>query len=241
MLASLPESAPAPDPSADKSDIAQTVRQSVMAEQVSHNVVNVPESASGSSPLVDVVANHTSTSAAESGNHNTTTNLNQAPDVSKAQTDPSTDAKPSEDKNVDAGEAAAEPSAGDAAAKQDTVPAIATPADASEKGRPDQEPSTLNGVHDAASQGSAIEDGGSQDASAVNSDSELSKGETKDGHLHVRANSVKKPATFSKISVTKNFLAKSASTAPAAVKTGERGKEHMDVSQGKTNTFQPRQ
>jgi hypothetical protein len=76
MLASLPESAPAPDPSADKSDIAQTVRQSVMAEQVSHNVVNVPESASGMSPLVDVVANHTSTSAAESGNNHTTPNPN---------------------------------------------------------------------------------------------------------------------------------------------------------------------
>lgn len=82
-----------------------------------------------------------------------------------------------------------------------------------------------NGVHDAASQGSVIEDGGSQDVSAVNSDTEMSKAEAlemKDGHLHVRTNSVKKPATFSKISVTKNFLAKSA-TAPVAAKTGEKG------------------
>ena len=69
MLAPLSESAPAQDPSADKSDIAQTVPQSVMAEQVSHNVVNVSESASGSSPLVDVVANHTSTAASEGGNN----------------------------------------------------------------------------------------------------------------------------------------------------------------------------
>jgi hypothetical protein len=237
MLATLPESAPAPDPTADKSDIAQTVRQSVMAEQVSHNVVNVPESASGSSPLVDVVANHTSTSAAESGNNHTTPNSNEAPDLTKPQLESSTEAKPSEDRKVDAGEAAAEPSAGDAAAKPDNVPAIATPPDTSEKGGLDQELPILNGLHDAASQGSAIEDGGSQDASAVNSDSEISKGEIKDGHLHVRANSVKKPATFSKISVTKNFLAKSASTAPTAVKTGERGKEHVDVSEGRTNNL----
>jgi hypothetical protein len=236
MLASLPESAPAPDPSADKSDIAQTVRQSVMAEQVSHNVVNVPESASGMSPLVDVVANHTSTSAAESGNNHTTPNPNQAPDVSKPQIDPSTEVKPSEDKKFDAGGAAAEPSAGDAAAKPDNVPAIATPSDGSEKGKSDQEAITLNGVHDAASLGSAIEDGGSQDASAVNSDSEISKGETKDGHLHVRANSVKKPTTFSKVSVSKNFLAKSASAAPTTAKTGERGKEDVEVSESRTNT-----
>ncbi|GAB7330990.1 hypothetical protein MBLNU13_g02495t2 [Cladosporium sp. NU13] len=193
-----------------------------MAEQVSHNVVNVPESTSDSSPLVDVVANHTSTSAAESGTHHTAPYPNQATDVSKPQIDPSTEAKPSEDKKVDAGEAAAEPSAGDAAAKPDKVPVIATPSDASEKGRSDQEATNLNGVHDGASQGSAIEDGGSQDVSAVNSDSEISKGETKDGHLHVRANSVKKPTTFSKISVSKNFLAKSASAAPATAKTGER-------------------
>lgn len=236
MLASLPESAPAPDPSADKSGIAQTVRQSVMAEQVSHNVVNIPESTSGSSPLVDVVANHTTTPAADSGNiNNNNTTPNQASDTSKPQIDLSTEAKPSEDKRVDAGQAAAEPSAGDAAAKPDNVPAIASPSDANEKSTTDQEPPTLNGVHDAASQGSAIEDGGSQDVSAVNSDSEISKGETKDGHLHVRANSVKKPATFSKISVTKNFLAKSASTAPAAVKTGERGKEYWSVCESRTN------
>jgi hypothetical protein len=225
MLASLPESAPAQDPPADKSDIAQTVRQSVMAEQVSHNVVNVPESTSGSSPLVGVVANHTSTPAADSGNNHNTSNTLEAPNVSDSQIKPSTDAKPSESKGSDAGQAAAEPSAGDAAAKPDDVPTIATPPDANEKTGSNQELPILNGVHDTASLGSAIEDGGSQDASAVNSDSEISKGDMKDGHLHVRANSVKKTNTFSRVSVSKNFLAKSASAAPAVVKTGERGKE----------------
>lgn len=236
MLATLPESAPALDPPADQGDTAQTVRQSVMAEQVSHNVVNVPESTSGSSALVDVVANHTSTPTAESGNNLTTPNQPEVPDVTKSQNPASTEIISSEGKQVDAGNAAAEPSAGDAAAKLNNVPAIATPSDANEMEKSDQELPIVNGLNDTASQGSAVEDGGSQDVSAVNSDSEISKGEPKDGHLHVRTNSVKKPATFSKISVTKNFLAKSASTAPAVAKTGERGRESLIVCNFITDT-----
>lgn len=216
MIAPLSESASAQDPSADKSDTAQTVRQSVMAEQVSHNVVNVPESASGSSPLVDVVANHKSTAASEGGNPTPFTTKSTS--FNKPQDRSSTDNNAPDGRKIDVGHAATEPSAGDAVAKPDNVPAISPPSDA------DQGPPTTNGVHDATSQGSVIEDGGSQDVSAVNSDTEMSKGEEmKDGHLHVRTNSVKKPATFSKISVTKNFLAKSASTAPVAAKTGEKG------------------
>lgn len=219
MLAPLSESAPAQDPSADKSDTAQTVRQSVMAEQVSHNVVNVPESASGSSPLVDVAANQNSTAASEGGT-NPAPFSTEAISANKLQDRPTTNSNTSDGREVDVGHAATEPSAGEAVAKPDHVAAIPPPSDA------DQGPPATNGIHDAASQGSAMEDGGSQDVSAVNSDTEMSKGEAlemKDGHLHVRTNSVKKPATFSKISVTKNFLAKSASTAPVAAKTGEKG------------------
>jgi hypothetical protein len=190
-----------------------------MAEQVSHNVVNVPESASGSSPLVDVVANHNSTAASEGGN-NSAPFTTEATSANKQQDHSSTKINTSGGREVDVGHAATEPSAGDAVAKPDNVPSITPPSDA------DQGPLLTNGVHDAASQGSVIEDGGSQDVSAVNSDTEMSKGdalEMKDGHLHVRTNSVKKPATFSKISVTKNFLAKSASTTPVAAKSGEKG------------------
>lgn len=201
MIAPSSESAPAQDPSADKSDPAQTVRQSVMAEQVSHHVVNVPESASGSSPLVDVTAKHNSTAASEGGN-NPAPFTPEATSANKSQEPSSINSNAPDGREVDVGHAATEPSAGDAVAKPDNVPAISPPSDA-ELG-----PSMTNGVHDAASQGSVIEDGGSQDVSAVNSDTEVSKGEAlemKDGHLHVRTNSVKKPATFSKISVTKNF------------------------------------
>jgi hypothetical protein len=224
MLAPLSESAPAQDPSADKSDIAQTVQQSVMAQQVSHNVVNVSESASGSSPLVDVVANHTSTAASQGGNNTDATS------AYKPQESYSINKNTPDGREVDVGHAATEPSAGDAVAKPDNVPAISPPSDA---------PPMTNGVHDSASQGSVIEDGGSQDVSAVNSDTEMSKGEAlemKDGHLHVRTNSVKKPATFSKISVTKNFLAKSASTAPVAAKTGEKGMATCIICMSTTNT-----
>jgi hypothetical protein len=226
MLAPLSESAPAQDPSADKSDIAQTVPQSVMAEQVSHNVVNVSESASGSSPLVDVVANHTSTAASEGGNNTDATS------AYKPQDSYANNSNTPDGREVEGGHAATEPSAGDAVAKPDNVPAISPPSDA------DHGSHMTNGVHDSASQGSVIEDGGSQDVSAVNSDTE-GKGEAlemKDGHLHVRTNSVKKPATFSKISVTKNFLAKSASTAPVAAKTGEKGMASCSICTSTTNT-----
>lgn len=197
-----------------------------MAEQVSHNVVNVPESASGSSPLVDVVANHTSTSSAESGNTLPTAIPTKPTDASDPQTDLTTNAIAPDTTSVDAGQAAAEPSAGDAAAKPDNIPVIAQPLATDDQSKSGQTPA-LNGTLDSASQGSGLEDGGSQDNSAVNSDTDMSKGdvsEAKDGHLHVRTNSVKKPTTFSKISVTKNFLAKSNSAAPTVAKTGERGK-----------------
>ena len=204
-----------------------------MAEQVSHNVVNVPESASGSSPLVDVVANHNSTAASEGGN-NPASFTTETIGANKPQERPSNNSNIPEGREVDVGHAATEPSAGDAVAKPDNVPSISPPSDA------DQGPHTTNGVHYAASTGSVIEDGGSQDVSAVNSDTETSKGEAlemKDGHLHVRTNSVKKPATFSKISVTKNFLAKSASTAPVAAKTGEKGTVVSHDLQGMTNSL----
>lgn len=58
------------------------------------------------------------------------------------------------------------------------------------------------------------------------SDTDGSRTETADalgaGIGHVRSNSVKKPTTFKSVSVTKNFLAKSAVAAPSA-RTGEKG------------------
>jgi len=44
---------------------------------------------------------------------------------------------------------------------------------------------------------------------------------------HVRSGSVKKPISFKAVSVTKNFLAKSATIAPTVKSTGEKGKTPM--------------
>ena len=69
------------------------------------------------------------------------------------------------------------------------------------------------------------EDGGP----SVTSDTEGSKVDAdgseqkKDGAHHARTNSVKKPTTYSKVSATKNFLAKSSSPIPApGAKLGEK-------------------
>lgn len=203
-------------------------------------MVNVSESASGSSPLVDAAANHTSTASAESGNDNSTATSFETTDASQKPSSLATNIDTLDGKVADAGHAAAEPSAGDAAAESNKVPAIAQPINTEELHKANQNLQTVNGLHDNASQGSVTEDGGSHDASAVNSDTDMSKGdasELKDGHLHMRTNSVKKPTTFSKISVTKNFLAKSASAAPAAAKTSERGTNSISALTGITDSI----
>lgn len=67
---------------------------------------------------------------------------------------------------------------------------------------------------------------------SVGSDTDTSRPLTSDpankyqpeGPHHARSNSIKKPATFKAVSVTKNFLAKAGTTAAPAVKgTGDSG------------------
>lgn len=185
-----------------------------MAEQVSHNVVNNTES-TGGSPLVDVAANPTSIASAEHGtneqpiNETKTDNAHESQHANEHATD------------VNAIASAAEPSAGEA---QDTI--VETPTAASEPNTFDKDSAgqapLVNGVSDAMSAGDGE---GSVDLSQ-NSDNEGSRGDVpeqqKDGMHHVRSNSVKKPTTFSKVSVTKNFLAKSATAAPVAAKPSDK-------------------
>jgi len=163
-----------------------------MAEQVSHNVVDNILSASASAPA-DVAANTTTTEPASNGNHNVITTS----DI------PTTESFINDATNTD-----------DAATTTNgSIPNEHLGSSAE-----------LNGTHDAASQVGSQEDGGSVDPS-VTSDTEGRRGDgsdpKKEGGHHVRANSVKKPTSFSKVSVTKSFLAKSASPAPAvAASTG---------------------
>ncbi|QIW99075.1 hypothetical protein AMS68_004593 [Peltaster fructicola] len=77
--------------------------------------------------------------------------------------------------------------------------------------------------------GDTAEDPALLDATAdlsVGSDNEVGKAGTvdavKNGAQHNRTNSVKRPATFSKVSISKNFLAKSATAVPVVAKAGDK-------------------
>ena len=215
-----------------------------MAEQVSHNVVNNTESTSDSSPLADVVANHNTAATAGNGDKPlpTPNTIADALDTSKTQNATATDANAAtltEGGGTDAGKAAADPSAGDVAEKPAEVTSIVPPVQTSEeKSNNNLGAQLANGLHDAVAAGElGVEEAAVQDISAdpsVTSDTDVSRAEAlesnKDGNKHVRTTSVKKPTTFSKVSVSKNFLAKTATAAPTAAKPGDKGKNWIYMS-----------
>lgn len=209
-----------------------------MAEQVSHHVVNNSESASAPAPA-DVAANQTNTTTAGSGDIAHTSASASSTIDAPTPSDIATPKHANEhaaDVNATTSQADAKPEAVTSAAKPSAGEAAATAAEASsvlpvktaeEQGRvgPDE---LVNGVHDAASQASGHGEDGSAGSvdNSVNSDTEGSRvgaSEVKqDGKHHERTNSVKKPTTFSKVSVTKSFMAKSASPVPTAQKPGDK-------------------
>ena len=210
-------------PSYHSDIVFECTDREVMAEQISHNVVNNPESASGS-PLVDVIANQTTTAPAASG----TTNALEANTTNDLATDANANTAADHASIGAVNEGAAEPSAGDVATKAAEVPSIPAVTTAEERGEAGQG-ELANGIHDAAQGDIAVDDGSTPDVSVdLNSDTDISRGEAaeqnKDGKRHVRAPSVKKPTTFSRVSVTKNFLAKSASTTPTPAAPSPAGK-----------------
>lgn len=181
-------------------------------------MVNDPQSA-GSSLPVDVAVNQTT--PAPAGNGPTDQPLADA----KTTNDLANDANAALSSNAHATDTAAGPSAGSAAGDHAEVPAIVTEAEKGNEGQAQ----LVNGVHDVTPAGDAVADDvsiqGSADVS-IQSDTEGSKGDAQELKLddkhHTRTNSVKKPATFSKVSVTKNFMAKSASPVPTATKLGDK-------------------
>lgn len=173
-----------------------------MAEQSSHNVVNVPQSTSA--PLVDSASSQTASDTATDGaqqiSSSNTSHIDSAIDVSKTVNELATSANSS---TVPAGpdvvKVAAEPSAGEAAHRPTPNTADA-PTDVEQK---------------AAEDGSQGDDRSTADFASDN--------ERKGEAHHARSDSVKKPTTFSKVSITKNFLNKAAPTATAAPsKIGEK-------------------
>ena len=208
---------------------AETAPKPVMAEQISHNVVDNTESTSASPP-VDAAANQTTPASAEHGTldqplvQTKTDQLqtSQDSDVPATEADASISSLAAV---VEAGEGVVNPSAGDTA----TLPgeaSTASPALATSDDLPGDNELLVSGV--GGTEYVAVDDGnvpeGSIDVS-TSSDAEGSRGDggkADDEIHHARTNSVKKPTTFSKVSVTKNFLAKSATTAQPTLKAGDK-------------------
>lgn len=202
-----------------------------MAEQVAHNVVDQSESTGAQAP-VDVAANQPTTVAADHGNldqphsPNTIASFSEESQaanehaahanasIPSMQTDPPSDPAPVQQYHEGHVEGKTEAPAHTFGVEQHAST---------------QAPG-VNGTYDVAVPAEAVfEDASFAEGSAdvsVASDTEGSRGDAselkKDDKNHTRTNSVKKPLTFSKVSVTKNFLAKSATATPPLVKPGER-------------------
>ncbi|KAK6426669.1 hypothetical protein LTR95_016098, partial [Oleoguttula sp. CCFEE 5521] len=201
-----------------------------MAEQNSHNVVTNTESTSGSSPLVDVAAQHTTTEATANGTEDIQTPITTDETAStKSQNSDAAAANGSlgvKDKGEDVVQPAAEPSAGYAAEQPADAAITEKPAQDEQEAVPGSSIDQLpNGVH-----GELVEDSALHDTSAdpsVHSDTEANRADgadqSKDDKRHVRKESVKKATTFSRVSVSKSFLAKSLTPVPAVAKAGEKG------------------
>jgi hypothetical protein len=205
-----------------------------MAEQISHNVVNEPKSTGGSLP-VDAVANQTTTDSAAQGIIPQPTTAietvkatsGDASHVPIITTESATSAHATTTDSpagVGAAKGAAEPSAGEAvppsASAQGDTPVLNVEGVSSAA-----QSELANGVQEDGSQ--ADDNRSTADISvdvSVASDTENSRAELdkKDGGP-VRASSVKKPLTFSKVNVTKSFLNKAAPTTTlASGKLGEK-------------------
>lgn len=173
-----------------------------MAEKTSHDVVNETGSASAPAPA-DVAANQPTIASVADGT-NTTHIDNSSIDAALAMdSDAVTQSQEVNEKAADANNTA-----------QLTIP--------------DGEGKELaNSTLDTASQsGSQVGDVSLELSTASDTEGTRSDapGPRSTENHHIRTNSVKKPATFSKVSVTKNFLAKAASPSPtvAASKPGDK-------------------
>ena len=77
-------------------------------------------------------------------------------------------------------------------------------------------------IEETVAQAHAVDASGGSDTDTSKADSTEQRDQATSGH--VRSNSVKKPLSFKTVSVTKNFLAKSAVVGQASKSTGDKGK-----------------
>lgn len=216
-----------------------------MAEQIRHNVVDTPES-TGGSPLVDVHATQATSINAGNGQPTATEHIEKPESTPTVNDESSQDYASSQPPNAQVDQPAIQSSNSDAVA-QSTVQPSPTDADDQFTVAPlqnVQEKNTkssaqlVNGLHETVGQAEGqAEDGNMMDNSAdpsIGSDTDNSRADTAEqakegGKRHVRSESVKKPTTFSKVSVAKNFLAKAATGTPV-VKVADKGAHPLLVT-----------
>lgn len=168
-----------------------------MAETIAHDVVKEAQSVGSHHQPSDDSA--TTSNEFPAGNGQATTTTNDIPSTSS-------NAQPSDADGV----AATSVAAGVDSAMGGPEEALAGSLDGAAASGPALSESVAQALADAS--------GGSDTDTSKNDAADLSK----DGKGHIRTGSVKKPASFKPVSVTKSFLAKSLSSSPAP-RPGDKG------------------
>ncbi|KAI9845291.1 MAG: hypothetical protein M1838_001791 [Thelocarpon superellum] len=209
----------------------------VMAEQSVHDVVNQTRSV-GDASLADDLATrpnhiHAPGDAEESGKPPSQVSavseahVRPSPDNPAASTTPLTNGTPNEGKLTDLSA---------------LMVSLGGPQDRSKSpSMPNGDPSSAVEAKRTHEQIAAADLSGGSDTDTTRHDAldGAEKDET-DGSRHVRSNSLKKPATFKAVSVTKNFLAKAAAGAIPASKLGDKVVGALTGQTGGANQPPPR-
>ncbi|ORY09658.1 hypothetical protein BCR34DRAFT_589136 [Clohesyomyces aquaticus] len=216
--------------------VADTVLQIVMAEQITHDVVKEAQSMGGPSPIDDpATATNNDAGDGEAPSDSTTANTNPSDTLSKT----SSNATSTHADQVDS--ASTSDKTGGPVSDTPAVPTNIQP-------RSDAEPTDAK---EPLVNGDSGDHSGPEDATqhaigeaSGGSDTDISRPGSVDqakeragGHL--RSNSLKKPAAFKSVSVTKNFLAKSAVSTPS-IRPGEKAAPPGQASALTQQTAKPR-
>ncbi|KAL1591373.1 hypothetical protein SLS60_011986 [Paraconiothyrium brasiliense] len=218
-------------PSDKEPSVATTDLQIVMAEQITHDVVKEAQSVGGPAPIDDTASttnNSAGNGEAPSGLNVHNLNHSNDPTITSATTPASTAnaARPFETADGGIGNAPA------ATSERQVTP------DTSSNEKREQLANGDTGESSATESQNALGEG------SVGSDTDISRpgsvDPAKQPGVHVRTNStVKKPAAFKSVSVTKNFLAKSAVSAPVA-RSGDKIPPSSSAAASAVQTARPR-
>ncbi|KAI9667981.1 MAG: hypothetical protein M1821_000801 [Bathelium mastoideum] len=234
-----PESPTDEDPLSDRdSGIVVIAPKTVMAQQISHDVVDQSQSM-GDSSLVDVNANQTISNIAGNGKTTSDAQYPNSNEPLRSQTN----AAPADSLRASSAEPLTNGTISHEAPNSDLTEAIASnPVDMSKPAEPDS--STLGdtgeplGIDETAVQAQAVDASGGSDTDTSKAESIEQRDQSTSGH--VRSNSVKKPISFKTVSVTKNFLAKSAVVGHAAKAAGDKTSQGGALNESRQQTPRPR-